>query len=140
VNSSSSRKLKTASNLPRAGRRYGRVPCDCVAVLSFPHRQAHPRVKGRLIQIGQGGCALSTNERLFIGEECLVWATGGGRKFLGIQGRVVWFKTVYEDHEKSIVGIEFLKPVALDEELLGHLGARATEATPPDVAEDPSEE
>jgi hypothetical protein len=122
------------------GRRFGRVPCDCVAVVSFPHRNATPRVKGRLIQIGAGGCAITTEERLFIGEECLIWATGGGRKYLGVQGRVVWFKTVYEDGEKSIVGIEFFKPITLDKPLLRHLGARVNETIPPDVVTQDSEE
>ena len=122
------------------GRRFGRVPCDCVAVLSFPHRNATPRVKGRLIQIGGGGCAITTEERLFIGEECLIWATGGGRKYLGVQGRVVWFKTIYEEGEKSIVGIEFLKSIELEKTLLKHLGARPDEAIPADVVTQDSEE
>lgn len=138
--SSSPKKLPNSlSDLPKVGRRFGRIPCDCVAVLSFPARNAHPRVKARLVQIGRGGCALTTDERLFIGEECLIWATGGGHKYLGIHGRIVWFKTVYDDKERCIVGIEFLKPLNLDEETLSRLSARVDEIIPPDYPDDSEE-
>ena len=107
----------------KISRKFGRIKIDCPAVLAFPARNAHPRVKARLLQIGKGGCGIATDERLFIGEECLVWAMGGGHKFLGVQGRVVWMKSIYEGHETSVVGISFMSEIELTPELLKYLGA-----------------
>ncbi len=108
----------------KISRRFGRIKVACPAVLAFPARNAHPRVKARLVQIGKGGCGIATDERLYIGEECLVWATGGGHKYLGVPGVVVWMKSVYEGHETSIVGIRFTKAIELPPELLKYLGAK----------------
>ncbi|MBI3556156.1 MAG: PilZ domain-containing protein [Deltaproteobacteria bacterium] len=108
----------------KISRKFGRIKVSCSAVLAFPARNAHPRVKARLIQIGKGGCGIATDERLYIGEECLVWATGGGHKYLGVQGQVVWMKSIYDGHETSIVGIRFTKSIELTAELLRYLGAK----------------
>lgn len=111
--------------LPKIPRKFGRIPVSCSAVLAFPARNAHPRLKARIFQIGRGGCGVTTDGRLFIGEECLVWGTGGGHKYLGVAGRVVWVKSVYQGHETSVVGIEFDRPIELTPELLERMGAKS---------------
>jgi Tfp pilus assembly protein PilZ len=110
---------------PAVSRKFGRNFVSCPAVLVFSKRQAHPRIKAHLFQIGSGGCALSSPERLFIGEECLVWANVGGKKHLGVAGKVVWLKTVYEGHQTELIGIEFKEPMRLGTELLAALGAKS---------------
>lgn len=105
-------------------RRYGRLVLSCEAMLAFPARNAHPRVKAKLVQIGTGGCGVVTEEKLFIGEECLVWALVGGHKMLGIRGHVVWQKMVYEEKEITLVGIEFQDRLELTSELRETLGIR----------------
>lgn len=108
----------------RIPRKFGRIKVDSAAILALPARNAHPRVKAHLVQIAKGGCAVTTDERMFIGEDCLVWGCGGGHKYLGVPGRIVWIKTIYEGHEKNVVGIEFTKPIELSAELLRALGAK----------------
>jgi Tfp pilus assembly protein PilZ len=118
-------KLAQAANADaiKVPRQFGRITVDCDGVLAFPARQAHPRLKCRLIQIGKGGCAIETAERLFIGEECLVWAHGGGSKFLGHSGHVVWMKAVYKGQKLAVVGIEFKTPIEVTDELIERLRA-----------------
>src|SRR5947209_8327952 len=113
----------------RISRRFGRIAVNCDAALAFAARNAHPRIRAQLVQIGKGGCAVTTKEKLFINEDCLVWAAAGGHKFLGIAGRIVWSQSIYHNGEVTIVGIEFKEPVELPTELLARLGAK-----PEDIA------
>lgn len=108
----------------RIKRRFVRYNVSCEAVVAFPHQHAHARIKAHLFQIGAGGCALSTKDRPFIGEKCIVWAIGAGQRYLGIRGQIVWVKPVYEQNgaENGIhIGVEFEKPIDLTPTLLGHL-------------------
>ena len=92
-------------------------------MVAFPSRQSHPRLRARLLQIGSGGCAFATEERLYIGEKVLVWATGGGKRYLGTPGKIVWMKTVYEEGPKQVfAGVEWAEPIELPAELLTKLG------------------
>lgn len=112
----------------RIKRRFERLPVSCEAVIAFPHRNAQPRIKAHLFQIGKGGCALSTKERPFIGEKCIVWALGAGQRYLGIRGQIVWVKPVYEERgaeNSMLIGVEFERPIGLPPELLAHLRQRS---------------
>lgn len=108
----------------KISRKFGRTTVDCASVIALPAHHAEPRVKGRFFQIGKGGCGILTEAKLYIGEECLVWATRGGLKFLGIKGKIVWLKTVYLEREMTIVGIEFSETLDLTPKLLKDLGAK----------------
>lgn len=99
-------------------RKFGREKVNCDAILHFASRNAHPRVKGHMFQIGKGGCAVTTTEKLYIGEECIVWATGGGHKYIGASGKIVWIKPLYEGQPTMVVGIEFKHPIELSPDLL----------------------
>jgi hypothetical protein len=109
---------------PKITRKHVRIPIDAEAVLLFPAHQAHPRIRAHLFQISKGGCAVTTTERLFIGEECRIWATSGGVNFLEVSGRVVWMKTVYEGIPHTTVGMEFNQEIDLTDELLERLKAK----------------
>lgn len=109
---------------PKITRRFARIKVNCSAVLAFPARNAHPRLKATLLQISEGGCAVSIEGHIYVGEPCLVWITSGGHKYLGAQGKVVWMKSVYEGHEMTLVGIEFDKTIELTPDLLTLVGAK----------------
>ncbi|MEW6056004.1 MAG: PilZ domain-containing protein [Bdellovibrionota bacterium] len=112
------------SERPKIARKFGRSSVDCEAVLVFPSRNARPRIRAQLIQIGKGGCALSTTEKLYIGEDCLVWAVGGGQKYLGTAGRIVWAQPFYAGQQTLVVGVEFKESIELSNDLLTRLRAK----------------